>query len=542
MTLGESCTTPAFLRSRAARHSDALCIAKGEERLTYAGLEEGSRRLARGLLAEGVGKGTRIGLLMPNGPAWVTAWMAVTRIGAVLIPLNTFYQARELGWVLRHADVDTLLCVDRFLRNDYLARLEQAAPGLDSTSHPPLRVRALPFLRRVYVAGKGERRWTRPLARLEERADEIADALLEEVEREVTPADAMVVIYSSGSTADPKGAIHTHGSLLRHAHNLNRFRDLEPGDRMYSPMPFFWVGGFVFTLLCSMDVGAALICEDVFEPGATLDLIEREGVTVVAGWPHYSKALAEHPSFARRDLSRVRGGNLYDLLPQDQRPREPELRSNSLGMTETGGPHSIERMDEELPEHLRGAFGRAVPGLEHRIVDPETGAPLPPGEPGEICVRGYSLLQGLHKREREEVFDREGFYHTGDGGHLDEEGWLFFRGRLGDMIKTAGANVSPREVESVAMELPEVREAHVVGLPHPDRGENVAAAIVLRDGARIDAAALRAALRKQLSAYKVPRHLWFLASVPMTDSGKVDKKRLRAELLGRLERGDDGMS
>src|SRR5262249_26341973 len=157
-----------------------------------------------------------------------------------------------------------------------------------------------------------------------------------------------------------------------------------------------------------------------------------------------------HPSFRRRDLSSVRSGNLFPLLPGVP-PSDPELRPNSLGMTETAGPHTIDRMDADLPERLRGSFGRPVPGLEHKVVDPETGATLPPGSPGEICVRGYTLMQGLHKQEREDVFDRDGFYHTGDRGYFDAEGVLFFQGRLGELIKTAGANVSPREVE-VAIE------------------------------------------------------------------------------------------
>ncbi len=538
--LPEPCSIPFFLRDLVREHGDRPCISLGDRCLTYREIETASRSWAKGLLARGVGKGTRVGLLMPNGPDWVTAWLAVTRIGALLVPLNTFYQARELGWVLRHADVDTLLCVERFLSHDYLERLQTFAPELDVCDGPPLRIPTLPFLRSVRVQGGAGRRWTTPLETLAADGEGISDALLAAVEQEVTPADPLIVIYSSGSTADPKGALHTHGSILRHAHRLNQFRDLRGDDRIYSPMPFFWVGGFVFTLVSALHLGAFVITEEVFEPGATLALIERERATVVAGWPHYSKAMAEHPSFPERDLSSVRTGNLYDLLPEEERPRDLELRSNSLGMTETAGPHSIDRMDRELPEKLRGAFGRSVPGLEHKIVDPETGGTLGPDAFGEICVRGPSLMQGLVKREREEVFDRDGFYHTGDGGSLSAEGYLFFKSRLGDLIKTAGANVTPREVEVVLQALPEVREAHVVGVSHPDRGENVAAAVVLREGATLGASALRAALRSELSAYKLPRHLWFVRSVPMTDSGKPDKKRLRADLEARIAAGDLG--
>jgi acyl-CoA synthetase (AMP-forming)/AMP-acid ligase II len=458
------------------------------------------------------------------------------------VPMNTFYQARELGYVLRHADVQILLTAARFLGNDYLERLEKYAPGLASHGPAPLRVRALPYLRevRVWESDGQEKPWTSggaaALEALAAATPALDEAFLAEVEREVRPADPMVLIYSSGSTADPKGAVHTHGAVLRHAYNLNGMRDLVAEDRIYSPMPFFWVGGLVFTLLSTMHARARLYCQDVFDPGRTLDLIERERITQVAGWPHFGKAMASHPTFAKRDLSSIRTGNLYDLLPEGVRPKDPELRSNSLGMTETCGPHTYERMDVELPEKLRGSFGRAVPGVSHRIVDPETGRTLGPGEPGEICVRGATVMQGLYKVERHDAFDADGYYHTGDAGFFDAEGHLFFSGRLGEMIKTGGANVAPRELELLLAAMPEILSAHVVGVPHHERGENVALAVVLREGAALDEATLIARLKSEVSAYKLPRHVFFVTSadVPMTDSGKLDRRKLREALATRL--------
>jgi acyl-CoA synthetase (AMP-forming)/AMP-acid ligase II len=500
---------PAFIRTRVERFGDRPLILLGDERITYAEAAERSARLARGLLASGVGKGTRVGLLMPNGPGWVVAWLAATRIGAVLVPMNTFYKPRELGWVMHHADVHTLLTVPRFLNNDYLERLETFAPSLAHQKADALVVPELPHLRAVYVQGETDSTalpsWARPARALDEAADanpRIDEAFLAAIEGCVVPADPMLVIYSSGSTSDPKGAVHSHGTVLRHSYNLNQFRDITPEDRCFSPMPFFWVGGLVFSLLANMHAGAFMLCEEAFDPGDTLALLERERATVVAGWPHYAKAMMEHPSFAERDLSCVRSGNLYAILPKAMRPADPELRSNALGMTETCGPHTIDRMDVDLPEALRGSFGRSVPGVEHKIVDPETGESLPAGSEGEICVRGYSLMQGLHKVEREDVFDRDGFYHTGDAGTFDEKGFLFFRARLGDMIKTAGANVTPREVEVVLEAIPQVRSAFVVGVPDPARGQNVAAAVILKQGCGLDADALRERAREQLSAYK----------------------------------------
>jgi acyl-CoA synthetase (AMP-forming)/AMP-acid ligase II len=298
-------------------------------------------------------------------------------------------------------------------------------------------------------------------------------------------------------------------------------------------MPFFWVGGFVFSFLGGMSKGATIAVEEAFEPGRTLRFLERERVTIAAAWPHFGRALAEHPSFPERDLSSLRAGNLPGLLPEEILPKDPELRPNSLGMTETCGPHTW-GPEGVLPESKRGSFGSAVEGVEHRVVDPETGGELPPGSFGEICVRGYSLMQGLYKREREEVFEADGFYRTGDGGFFDEDGVLYFKGRLGDMIKTGGANVTPSEVEGVLASFPEVKVAYVVGVPDPERGQIVAASVVLERGAAAGAEELRARLKRALSAYKVPRHLFVDvdADLPFTDSGKIDKRRL-AELLAK---------
>jgi acyl-CoA synthetase (AMP-forming)/AMP-acid ligase II len=206
-------------------------------------------------------------------------------------------------------------------------------------------------------------------------------------------------------------------------------------------------------------------------------------------------------------------------------------------MTETCGPHTWS--DGPLPEPLAGSFGRPVPGVEHKVVDPETGATLPPGETGELCVRGYSLMQRLHKVPREETFDADGFYHTGDAGFF-RDGILWFKGRLGDMIKSGGASITPSEIEIVLNGYPGVKAAYVVGVPDPDRGQNVAAAVVPEAGATPEPEDLRRRLKDDLSAYKVPRHVWIFedGTLPFTDSGKIDKRALEGILAARL--GDRG--
>lgn len=530
-------TSGHLVRWCAAQWGDQPFAVLGDQRLSYAEADAQSARLAKGLLASGVGKGSRVALLAPNSPAWIVGWLAATRIGAVVPLLNTYSKARELGWILRHADAAALLTVDAHLGHDYLARLEQAAPDLAGQRHEQIFIESHPYLRSVWTWGEGHRPWAGSVADLAARGDDVTDGLLREVEAEVTPADPMVVVYSSGSTADPKGAVHSHGASVRHAHNLGQMRDLRPDDVLYTPMPLFWVGGFSFTLIAAMHAGASLVFEEQFEPGATLELIERERVTQVLGWPHMAKALVDHPSFAERDLSSIRSGSYAALLPQEQQAAAEVPTANSLGMTETLGPHTFDSKDHPLPPEKEGSFGFSVPGVEHKIVDPVTLEDLPVGQTGELWLRGYSLMLGLHKRERAETFTPDGWYRTGDGGYFDDDGHFYFTGRMGDLIKSSGMNITPREVELVLEAMPEVTLAFVTGVDHPDRDQDVAAAIALSPGATLDEDEARRRVKEEIASYKVPRHIAVFASqteLPWLDSGKVDRRRLTAMLEERF--------
>ena len=528
---------PELVRQVAKQRGDSTLAVLGESRLTYRQADEQSAALARGLVATGVGKGTAVGLLAPNGPEWIIGWLAACRIGARAFLLNTYHQARELGWALRHGDIAVLLTADRYLGHDYLDRLEQLAPGLPDQAHPRLLVESHPNLRTVWVWGEADRTWAGATAELVAAGADVSLELLHALEDDVDPADPAVVIYSSGSTAEPKGAVHRHGPLVRHAHNLWPFRELDADDVIYTPMPLFWVGGLSYVLVAAMHAGASLVFEEAFDPGVTLELLERERVTSVLSWPHAIKELLEHPSYGDRDLSAIRHAGHPDLMPADRRPADPGLRATSLGMTETLGPHLIDDPTVDLPESKRGSFGRSVPGVEHRVVDPVTRDPLRPGEVGELQVRGYSLTADLHKRERENVFDPDGWYSTGDGGHFDGDGHFYFRGRLGTQIKSAGMNITPREVELVLEAQPEVMHAFVYGVPAGDRGEDVAAAVVLRPDMEVGADELAGRVKGEVATYKVPRHLALFAvadDLPWLESGKIDGRAVQALLTERF--------
>ena len=302
---------------------------------------------------------------------------------------------------------------------------------------------------------------------------------------------------------------------------------------MFTAMPFFWVGGLITGVLAVIHHGATLVTQPAFGAAEALELIEKHRATITLGWPQQGKSLAEHPDFARRDLSSVQRTSMPAMVPPDRRPQGP----NALGMTELCGNHiGVDPYPPQPPDRAETG-GRSIEGLSHLLVDPETGEPVPDGTDGEIWVRGYSLMQRLYKREREDVFTPDGHYRTGDCGVRYDDGWIRFTGRLGDLIKTGGGtNVTPSEVERALTECEGVLEAYVVGADDGDNGAVVAAAVVPRGDAVLDGETLRTALRGRLSAYKVPKFIWIAQkdALPFTATGKVKKSDLAKQLSGLL--------
>jgi len=526
---GMPATIPELLRMRRAE-PDGEFLITDNERLTFAEADTASAELADALLASGVGKGTRVGILFPNCAQWLISWLAAARIGALTVPLSTFAPGGELARLLRHTDVQVVLMGQSIGSHDLVERFQDALPGLADVG-PAIATPAAPYLRRIHVWPDCDRPWAVPWP----RAEPIV-SLAYSAEDEVVPADDLVVVTTSGTTALPKSVVHTHGSLVRHAYILARHRGVTSTDRIYSPMPFFWVGGLTMVVLQALSTGAAILAQDVFEPGSTLALLERERATFISCWTQASQAMADLPDFAKRDLSSVRGGTMFEALPLDRRPREPDLIPNLLGMTETGGPHTmVEVPDTPLPPELRGSFGIPLPGVvHHRIVDPVSGVETPSGQEGEIQVRGQIVMNGIYKQERHEVFGPDGWYATGDRGWFDDAGHLHFTGRASTLIKTAGSNVSPAEVESVLDSMPEVLHSFVVGLPHPVRGQVVGAAVVPAHGAPLSVETIVAHARRNLSTFKIPTVVRLVAEndLPMLPTGKVDRQQLVRVLTG----------
>jgi len=507
-------TIASVLISQAAARTTHPLLVCDAERLSYQDAERRSARLARGLVALGVGRGSHVGLLYPNGADFVVGMLAAARIGAVVVPFATFATARELGEQLAHADVAVLLAAPSYRSHDYAARLTEVLGVEEFTTTRPLFVAAAPLLRHVVF----------DQADVANLSDGVDETLLGALEDDVDGADPLVIVYTSGSTGVPKGAVHTHASLLGHQRNLNEIRKLTADDRLFCNSPFFWVGGLAFGLLSTLVAGSTLLCSNAVDAGATLDLLEAERPTLTNGFAASVAHLARHPSFPTRDLSSMQRGNLYPIMPADVRPDDPDLRHNMLGMTEAGGTFLLSPDESDQPETRRGSFGRPAPGFETMVVDPDTGVPVGHGAVGELLIRGPYLMQRYHRRSREDCFDGDGWFHTGDAVRTDADGHVYYQGRRGAMIKTAGANVSPVEVERAIARVTGGMVAHVIGLPDAERGEIVAAILVTEDD--VDRSALRDLLAAELSTFKLPRRLATVAELPLLSSGKVDFRRL----------------
>lgn len=532
-------TVPGLLANLAATRGKHDAIATVTETLSYEELERRTSRMARAMLALGAGKGTRIALLAPGGILWLTALLAGLRIGALVSLVSTLCTPPELAHMLRSGDAQLLLGVRRFLRHDYGKTLAAAMPGLSEGTAQALRLPSAPYLRSIWLDDAAGLSWARSIDELLAYTDgpQAPDsALLAAIEREVTPSEDAIIVYTSGSTSLPKAVVHTQWNVTRFPRELAKYFLLKPADRMMPHLPTFWLGGLGMTMQV-LSMGATLVYPASPEIDAVLDAIERCRVNRLNSWGDVMMKLREAAVARGIDVDKIVG-----LGPFRDRAGEiipPHLQANMLGMSETFTAHSAEPLDTRLPEDKAGSSGRAVESYERRIVDPETGQEVPLGQVGELQVRGSGLMSGFYKVNRKDVFTRDGFYPTGDLARLDADGYVYFVGRRGDMIKTRAANVSRLEVEAALRALPGVDLPIVVGLPDPELGQRVVAAVVPAKGAAPTDESLRTALRAVLSSYKIPREIVFIThdAVPRTTTGKIKLFELAGMVAARIGTG-----
>jgi acyl-CoA synthetase (AMP-forming)/AMP-acid ligase II len=506
-----------------ARRADHEALIYADQTLTYRELDRRTARMARALLAIGAGKGTRVAILAPDCALLLTTFYAALRIGALVTPISTLSTPSELAHIIRTSDAQILIGARRFLTRDYAESLQAALPGLDGAKPEALHIRAAPYLRSVWLEDAAGLPWAHSVDDLLMRADHDGApdaAVLAAVEDEVVPGDDALVVYTSGSTAAPKAVVHRQWTVARQPPVLARYFDVRAEDRTLSLLPSFWMGG-ISAALQVLSTGSTLVYPTSPDVDTVLDVIERHRVTNIVIWHLLAKLQAEAKVRAvDLDAIKITTGPTWDENGESI-PRH--LQSRMLGMSESFAPHSAEPVTTRLPESKSGAAGRAVNGIERRVVDPQTGVEVAPGEVGELQLRGGALMTGFYKVSRDEVFTPDGFFPTNDLVRIDADGYAFFVGRTSDMIKTNSANVSRLEVEAALNALPEVELAVVAGLPDPELGELVAAAVVPAAGSHPNESELRAALRKTLSSFKVPRRIVFIDhdDIPRTSTGKV---------------------
>jgi acyl-CoA synthetase (AMP-forming)/AMP-acid ligase II len=444
--------------------------------------------------------------------------------------------APELEHILRHSDAQVLIGVRRFLRHDYGEKLNAALPDLNSSKSGMLRLPQAPFLRSIWLDDASGCNWADSIESLFAIANEPSgadDKFIQAMEVQVTASDDAVIIYTSGSTALPKAVLHMHRSVAQHSQVLAEQFLIGPDSRMMPLLPLFWVGGLAMALEV-LQAGGTLVYPSNPAMDAVIDALQRYRVNRINGWGPQLGTLRVAARARGIDVDSILGMGLQ--INTDGTPIPVERTANMFGMTESFGPHSCAPLNTMMPEHRRGYSGPAIGGIERRVVDLDSGEVLPTGRTGELQLRGTALMRGFYKVDPRQVFTPDGYYPTNDIVRIEEDGYLMFEARRGDMLKTRGSNVSRLEVEAALRALPEVDQTIVVGLPDRNDGQLIVAAVVPRLGSAPTEDSLREALRHNLSSFKVPRRIIFISpdEVEWTPSNKVKLSEMATLIARRI--------
>ncbi|MCI4592347.1 AMP-binding protein [Sphingobium sp. BYY-5] len=533
-------TLGGWLRAVTARSgpAEALVLHEGAAvtRWTYDDLWARANAVARALVACGVGKGTRVGVLMTNRPEFLAAVFGTALAGGVAATLSTFSTAAELDHLIQSSGAHVLLIERKVLKKDFADMIAELEPAIASGKSGELASVRFPFLRYIASLGGGAgmiEAWDDFLM----RGATIDQALVDAAAATVMPADPGVLFFSSGSTAKPKGILSMHRGVTLQLWRWKRFLAAKEDARAWSANGFFWSGNFAMAIGGALSSGGSLILQATFQPEEALSLMEKERATMAFAWPHQWAQLEGAANWQDVDLS-----SLYYVGPNTPLGRHPTVRTDwqepmaAYGNTETFTISTI--FESGTPDaEIAGSHGRPLPGNIFKILDPLTGAVVPLGERGEIAVKGPTLMLGYVGVPLDESVDAEGFFRTGDGGYLDAAGRLYWEGRLNDIIKTGGANVSPVEIDAVIKGCPGVKMTQTVGVPHDTLGELVVTCIVGHDGATLTEEDVRGFARAQLASYKVPRRVLFFSEgdLSLTGSAKIRTADLKALVAKRLE-------
>ncbi|MEX2290308.1 MAG: class I adenylate-forming enzyme family protein [Mycobacteriales bacterium] len=530
-----STTLHALLQEKAARAPQQEALRTTSSSRTYAQWLEGCERVAGGLAAAGARAGGVVALLADNRSEWLETAFGAAALGATLAPMNTWVRAWDLDYLLGHARPDVLVMVDRLGKQDFLAALRELVPELWEAAPGTWRSSRYPFLRAVVVVGDQVPPGALPYAEL------LAHEPLT-TRSPAGPDDVAMVLYTSGSTARPKAVPLVHRDLIENGFEIGERQGLTPRDRVFLASPLFWAYGGANALMATLTHGAALILQSTFEATEALALLQEQRCTALYTLPAVTHALLDEPSFAADRLPALRRG--LTLGPPSEitlvaDALGADLICNIYGSTEVYGNCCVTPYDAPL-EQRRTSQGPPLPGVEVRVVDPDSGAVLPPDELGEILVRGRLSPGYLDAEGRAEpLTDADGFFHTGDLGVLSAAGWLSFASRSTEMIKSSGINVSPSEVEDFLMSHPDVVEAAVVGAEDPVRGQQVVAFVRLWPNSDTTAASIQTWCRETIAGYKAPRVVLAVDELPTTSTGKLARRDLVALANRALQPGPE---
>ena len=525
------------LAARRYGEREALCFE--DRRWSYAEFDAEVDRVARGLIASGVEHGEHVALWMVNRPEWLYLMYATAKIGAVLVPLNTRYRTADVAYTLKQSDSVTWIAMARSGPVDYLAMVRENLPEIAGQDAHDLSCNNFPKLRRVVLLGAapepGMLAWSDLLA----AADSVSPSELEARAAAVDADDVLLIGYTSGTTGHPKGVMHSHVIIRNVIDRINRF-GVTFDDAVVNNLPMFHLYGYSESAMLAILSGARQILMESFDAAETLRLVEAERATIIHGFDTHYKDMLDCQARDSRDLSSLRFGTfpagMLNSTPIARRSQDELVATLSgWGMSETWAFAACSFANATLEQRCE-ASGFAMPGFEFRVIDPESGRQLAPGEQGELLVCGYQIMKGYYNNPEETaaVIDSDGWLHTGDTALMRADGHLKFIGRFKDMLKVGGENVSPAEVEAFLMDMPEVDQVAVIGYPDTRLAEVPVAFVVPADGARPDPDAIAAHCKGNIASYKIPRHVICVSKFPMTPTGKVQKHKLRAQALDAL--------
>ena len=519
-------TIPALLRDAAVNHAGEPALIDGDVRFTYAELSTAVDNAAKAFIGAGLQPGDRVAIWAPNIWEWPVALLGMQAAGGVLVPLNTRYKGAEALGILEASRARILVTVEGFLGNDYVTMLRQAA-GDEALLH----LERIVVLRGDVPTGAVD--WPSFL----HLGDEIDPAAVDRRIESLQPGHLSDLLFTSGTTGAPKGVMCTHGQTLRAFCDWASIVGLRSDDRYLVVNPFFHAFGYKAGIVAAMTKGAAIIPEAVFDVPKVMASIEREGITMLPGPPTLYQTILNHPDFDRARLSTLRlavtGAAVVpvSLIEAMRDTLGFETVLTAYGLTEACGVATVSRADDD-PGTIANFSGRAIPGVEVATFGPD-GLPTAPGEPGEVCVRGYNVMLGYFEDDARtaEAIDSDDWLHTGDIGVMDERGYLRITDRLKDMFIVGGFNAYPAEIESLLLRHPGIAQVAVVGVPDERMGEVGHAFVVATAGVELDPAALRTWARAEMANYKAPAAFTVVDALPLNASGKVLKFELRDRVV-----------